>query len=90
MRTGGPRAPMVLRGKPVGEQDAADQRRAFDRRGRSRGASPSSRFRGPGPRGEGTVFCDSGTFINHFFWHICRSPNYAKRRVGFMLNSLNV
>ncbi len=57
---------MVLRGKPVGEQDAADQRRAFDRRGRSRGASPSSRFRGPGPRGE-AVFCDSGTFINHFF-----------------------
>ena len=60
---------MVLRGKPVGEQDAADQRRAFDRRGRSRGASPSSRFRGPGPRGE-AVFCDSGTFINHFLAYL--------------------
>ena len=64
-----PRAPMVLRGQPVGEQDVADQRRAFPHRGppparRGRGASrvargargPVWRFRGAadsGPRGPG-------------------------------------
>ena len=39
-----PRAPMVLRGQPVGEQDAADQRRAFPDAGRQ---GPARNPRGP-------------------------------------------
>ena len=39
-----PRAPMVLRGKPVGEQDVADRRRAFRRK--HRGEAPRREARG--------------------------------------------
>ena len=52
-----PRAPMVLRGKPVGEQDVADQRRAFSRPGCVPGAHmdrpPSQRGLRRGRRGRG-------------------------------------
>ena len=60
-----PRAPMVLRGQPVGEQDAADQRRAFRERARcpgetTPGAGPSfvsrGRWRPLGPRAPWRAF----------------------------------